>query len=1330
LAQTTLKPKYNNKTLFSNYYLDNKVKTNAEWKKNDHIAAFSEIKEIYEKERKSFENFNEAQLIKHFLDPIFKSLFFETEVEEAAGSDFPDYAFFRDKTSRDEAHKNKGTISFYTNALAIGEVKKWDKELDGKPIHQLRNYLDVTEKKWGILTNGRKWRLFCKEKKRDEYYEIDLPSLLDNNDMEGFKYFFYFFRRDAFLLPENFLEQVLRESEDHAKAIGNNLKENIYKAMKIIADGFFGRPQNNLDRNNEAAQELVQKNTMLLLYRLLFLLYAEDRNLLDVTNSKYLNNHSFRRIKKEVEEKRGRIEQGYDYSGTTIWDRLKSLFELINVGSEAIGEKEFHVPAYNGGLFDTAKNPELEKWKIGDKYLAEAIRLLTWSDVNGAGGFVDYSELEIRHLGSIYEGLLEYKLKVAESDIVTKENEWVSLEKYNEGRKQIKAFPEFDEFSRTRKGELYLATDKGERKATGSYYTPDYIVNYIVKNTVGPVIDEKWKDAETKKQSFVDSTLSVKVLDPAMGSGHFLVGAVEFLAEKLLKAAQKDIEAGRMADEPRFSDQDWARREVVAHCIYGVDLNPMAVELAKVGLWLTTISKEKPLSFLDHRLKQGNSLIGTRLSEAQFYPDLKKKVDRSSIKQAVLGKTFIENLIDKIKELEKISDEKLENIKKKERIFKEFKELDAYKKSKAIANVYTAIFFGNEVTPTQTRESKKIYYDLIYALDYPSNWAPKVNQPWFKRAQEIAVEKSFFHWELEFPEIFFEGGAPKENPGWDAVVGNPPYVRIQRLNHEDIDFIFKLFETPSSKVDISICFLELGSKLVTLKGKAGFISTSQWLSTDYGIQARHYFGAGRLSRIIDFGSLPVFSEVSTYPAIFLITRTNNKILQYAHIGSSSQLTLNDIQKSPIKEIEYTSLGAESWILKGVDLRQKFQNNIFSSLKEYGHFHIGALTGMDDVFVVSKELIEKRKLESNLILPYAYRGEEIFRFEVSIPIAYIIYPYEEDSNEESVLISHEKLKKDYPNIYSYLSEFKDKLMQRRDSRKLYATEDNWYRFLRPGKFSYIKPKKLIIRGVATKSTVGILENMTAFNGANCPAMVLKETNYTNYLLSLLNSSLIAAYFYAVCPAKLQGYIRINANNLNDLPIRRISFTTPPARRAALFEEAKALYSEEAPDSQKILDFVGARLDAKPEESDVVHDLLAHLAERMIEMNKEKNAEIKGFLRWLEGEIGTPVEELANKTALKEYYLHDFDALAKVLEKNKKKLKKGYDPTRREPKENMEKEYNTSVGRLAPRLRRIEATDGLIDAIVYRLYGLNEDEIKIVGESISGNKDLNTKEDTKL
>ena len=226
----------------------------------------------------------------------------------------------------------------------------------------------------------------------------------------------------------------------------------------------------------------------------------------------------------------------------------------------------------------------------------------------------------------------------------------------------------------------------------------------------------------------------------------------------------------------------------------------------------------------------------------------------------------------------------------------------------------------------------------------------------------------------------------------------------------------------------------------------------------------------------------------------------------------------------------------------------------------------------------------------------------------------------------------------------------------------------------------------------------------------------------------------------------------------IPIRRISFTTSPDRRAALVEQAKALYSafsgapaskdldrinrmdrinasnpvnpvnpvqtvtsiSAAPDSLKILEFIGARLSAAPEESDAVHDLLAYLAERMIEMNKEKNGEIKSFLDFLKGEIGVSVEDLSNKTAIQEYYSHEFQNLIDVLVKNKKKLKAGYDPKSPSNYKHLQQWYNDSTGKLKPLMGRIEATDGLIDQIVYKLYGLTDDEIKIVEESTSGEK----------
>ena len=185
------------------------------------------------------------------------------------------------------------------------------------------------------------------------------------------------------------------------------------------------------------------------------------------------------------------------------------------------------------------------------------------------------------------------------------------------------------------------------------------------------------------------------------------------------------------------------------------------------------------------------------------------------------------------------------------------------------------------------------------------------------------------------------------------------------------------------------------------------------------------------------------------------------------------------------------------------------------------------------------------------------------------------------------------------------------------------------------------------------------------------------------------------------------------------IRRISFTTPADRRAALVDEAKALYtqyldtpSEPAP----LLDFVGEQLGAEPEESDVVHDLLAHLAECMIDMNKEKNAEIKAFLGFLEGETGAAVDDMTNKTAVREYYKHEFQRLIDILVKNRKKLKEGYDPKSPTNYKHLNEWYNDSTDKLQPLMGRIEATDRLIDQMVYRLYGLTEEDIEIVEKSI--------------
>jgi len=307
-----------------------------------------------------------------------------------------------------------------------------------------------------------------------------------------------------------------------------------------LAQGFLKTPGNNL---SEANLKEIHDNSLIFLYRLLFILYAEYRDLLPLGSNKlYTESYSLDAFKKEVAN---RLDRNEPVATSTFgyWNRLKELFEIIDKGNE-----ELDVPPYNGGLFESEKHDFLEKYRVGDLYIAKAVDFLSRSKDKA---YIDYGSLEIRHLGSIYEGLLEYKLRIAEEDLIPLKDKgkekFVSLE---EAKKQKKI--KEDEIVRT--GEMYLVTDKGERKATGSYYTPDYIVKYIVENTLGPLVEEKRKkvsekikefkekikvsrglnrellEKELKKieGSFIDEILSLKVLDPAMGSGHFLVEATDF----------------------------------------------------------------------------------------------------------------------------------------------------------------------------------------------------------------------------------------------------------------------------------------------------------------------------------------------------------------------------------------------------------------------------------------------------------------------------------------------------------------------------------------------------------------------------------------------------------------------------------------------------------------------------------------------------------------------------------------------------------------------------------------------------------------------------------
>jgi len=1355
---------FNNRNLFSNHYLENQIKASPEWGWSDHEAAFEKIRRIYEREAAFVGGLSEAQLEERLIRRVFAVILPEFEVQGATRSrEFPDYAFFPHREARDRAQAKKDTESFFLEAFAIGEVKRWDAELDRfgrdrqdkrrNPSFQIWLYLTETEPAWGILSNGGRWRLYRQDRPLDVYYEVDLAALLADNDVDAFRYFYYFFRKEAFLpnqRGEVFLEEVLRGSANYAREIGENLKENVYRAGKVLADGFIRWPENRLDPGDAETRARVQRSTMILLYRFLFLLYAEGKELLDLKDERYASSYSFDRIKKEVALRRdGPAAQGFLPIKRSLWSDLSDLFRLIDRGSERLGIGELiEVPAYNGGLFDPGRHPYLAEWTIGDSYLAEAIDLLSRSEAGAAGGrggggrkkdedkdaggaggagkgFVDYSTLEIRHLGSIYEGLLEYSLQVADKDLVVsggKDRRWLPLAEYNQGKKKERRFEEFGEFDRARAGELYLTTDRGERKATGSYYTPDYIVDYIVEKTVGPVVEERWKEALLENKSLIEATLSVKVLDPAMGSGHFLVGAVEFLAGKLLRAAERDIDWGWVEDRGQFTPE-WAKREAVARCIYGVDLNELAVELAKVSLWLSTIAKDKPLSFLDHRLKQGNSLVGARLSDLMNYPGSVGADKDQTTLPSFVSPRFLTHLIGKIRELEEIGDDSLSEIKEKERVFEEFRSLPEYTKAKAIANVHTAVYFGGgaeaRATPQGTKDPDQVYHDLFWAVGGDeAEWRRKTSPRWFSEAQRIAGERSFFHWELEFPEVFFAGGAVKDNPGWDAVVGNPPYFRIDdpKIKAFLSSYYEKIYDGGS---DIFHFFLYRGIDLLKNKYCMGYIIARYFLDATSAEKTRNFIvGECQIKEIVDFGGMRPFESVSIQAIILILRRGIYETLP----TSITMLVKDDSSYSEVKNsfpnnksnifIKYDSVLTDdfgSWVFHSLPVKNLLNKIRINSVKlgDLGEIVQSMQTGKNQVFVLPQDEINNYKIERELLKPIVKSGS-VRRYYVR--------------DTKSLLIWTEGIDLDkYPNTKKYLFQFKEELSSRYDIK---SRNVPWWFISNPrsaDKFEKELPR--ILTPYMSPHNRFYVDNTGYFNdGGDIRAIFPFSSSLYSpyYLVSILNSTVAEYYHHRTSKRKDAGKFEYFGDVLEKFPICRISFSTPEAERRRFFEELSGLCA--AGQFDKVLEVVDSCLPmdasgefvAEAERSDVVHDLLAHLAEEMIRMNREKQEEIRGFLAWLSDFTGARIDDLSNKTKVSAYYEIEFSELLGVLKKNKRKL--ACDPGRRAFGEDLRREYSASVEKLGPLLLRIGEVDRLIDAIVYRLYGLSEAEVEIVEGSL--------------
>ncbi|OSO94158.1 restriction endonuclease [Halorubrum ezzemoulense DSM 17463] len=1240
-----------NRDLFSNHYLNDHLHDMEAWTEIPDAeveTAFSEIKSILDEKGDRVEDYNEAQLERNVIRPIFEILDIPFEIEETVmrNARRPDYGFFPSEEAADAAFDRE---NFYQEAIAVADAKRWGRKLDTRgeekrdfenPSYQIHSYLQETPPQWGVLTNGEKWRLYYgpTSHRLDSYYEIDLPKVLsigeEEGDLEAFKEFYLFFRQGAFLDDQTgdcFLDDVYDQSTAFAEALGEDLQENIYEAIRVLAEGFLDT-NDNLD---EEDLDRIHDSSLIYLYRLIFVLYAESegRNLLPTENEIYSETYSLNDLKQVVVEKRDETQQHYQTWQTDLWDKLDELFVLIDQGSQGKGipKDDLYIPAYNGGLFrtdpeedDTVEAQFLSNHEVGDAYIAEVIELLTRHEASEGQGkvFVDYSSLDERNLGSIYEGLLEYTLAVADEPLTVDDGEYVSA---GEG----------DDIT-VEEGEVYLRTDDGERKATGSYYTPEYVVEYIVDETLGPLVQEIREDLVANSargddrgfaEEFADRVFDLTVLDPAMGSGHFPVNAVDYLAREIIDAQeQQDRQALDSADaeiraptteEGELRDINWARRKVAQRCIYGVDVNPLATELAKVSLWLRTLAAEQPLAFLDHHLKTGNSLVGSDIEDVLSDGD----EDATGDGQLTLQQSFdhtrqraMEHVTDRFQDLLNIDNETLEDAKEMEAVYDDVRADPLYKKLLAMANVHTADAFGLDIpSDADERMARALHSDA---------WEKIEQQDWFKSAQAMAEEQRFFHWELEFPIAFYDqDGERKADAGFDAVIGNPPYMRIQTIRKgstEVPDYYETSYSSSHKNYDIYALFVEKGNSLLSNDGEQGYIIPHKFMQAEFGTALREYLSdRGAVRKIVDMGHYQVFGEAATtYTCLLFLSGDENEEFDYAELNDDPR-DLNDLDTA---KLQSNQIGEDPWILLSpIELDAVEKMEACPSLEQISdEIFVGIQTSKDSVYAIdvledlgdemkvrSEETEREYEFSKDLLVPYL-KGQDVDRYSSPKNRKVLIFPYH-TSSDGYELMESEEIRASAPSVWEYLLENRD-VLEARDGGSMNG--EDWYGYTYPKSLHQHKKNKILTPEISDncsftidrdgKHSTSVIYSITASN-----------TDYSlEYLLGVLNATPTWFYVSNTSHVLRGGYYRFKTGYLQPVGIPEIQADSDSVNKSKIKDVMNEYQNE---NYSSVVDTVVELLNT--DEESTVHGLFKPLVDERIhtqDVRKDLNLDLLNYL----------------------------------------------------------------------------------------------------------------------
>jgi hypothetical protein len=682
-----------------------------------------------------------------------------------------------------------------------------------KSAHQLaQEFLNASsDSLWAIVTNGKTLRLLrdADTLTRPNFLEFDLETILrdDQHRYADFSALWRILHASRAGEPTAAPAESIWEkwkSEGHAQGlrVRDGLRDGVTQALLILGRGFLTQPDNTALRQRLHDGTLTTDNyfqqLLRLIYRSLFLFCAEERDLLHAPDSTpsarqaYATGYSLRRFRK-----RSLRQSAHDPHGD-LWQSLRIVFRGLSSGQPRLA-----LPAL-GGLFSETQCPELDSAAITNRDLLSAMRELRWffDKKTGKRSAIDYRNMGTEELGSVYESLLEL-------------------------------VPTIDLPARTFgfAGITDAASSSGNaRKTTGSYYTPDSLVQELIKSALDPVIAQKLADHPANP---IDALLSIAVCDPSCGSGHFLLAAARRLAEKLAELRAPD-------GAVRPDDYRHALREVASRCLYGVDINPMAVELCRVALWLETVDPGMPLGFLNHHIRHGNSLLGTTPDliaaglpdetftaiEGDDKPACAELKKRNKAERAGFGPLFAkeeDSIREKLRQaataIEAMDDSQPAALQKKEAAFLSNETAPETRHAKLLADLWCAAFVikktlrsndtpvvsSSSQSPIPPPEDGQLLHtddDLFGQPVSASKTTAKPKKPLItdhrllgtasgittgtlrdyvqgkplpedleSEVTQLAEQYRFFHWHLAFPQVFDKGG-------FDCILGNPPWERV------------------------------------------------------------------------------------------------------------------------------------------------------------------------------------------------------------------------------------------------------------------------------------------------------------------------------------------------------------------------------------------------------------------------------------------------------------------------------------------------------------------------------------------------------------------------